>query len=107
METDLLSKITCNIDEKKWIIIKNVNSKKYHAQLQDYLTNLSIIRKIANAPNLCVKCFCFLSQSQKNNMNDTSSRPTMLKLQQNSVLDQIWKPLPKKINILKLKMLWN
>ena len=60
METDLLSKIICNIDEEKWIIITNVNLKVYHAQFQDYLRNLSIIHKISNAPKLCVKCFCFL-----------------------------------------------
>ena len=62
---NLISKVSCLPEQTKWIIIRAENSEELHIAFLEYVNNLEQLSKMANAPSLCILCFCFLSNSQK------------------------------------------
>ena len=64
-ENPLISKVACDSNQNKWIIIREIGQATYHASFDDYIKNLELLPKITNAPSLCVLCFCLLTNSQK------------------------------------------
>ena len=64
-ENPLLLKIACENNQNKWLIVTEVGKQNYHPGFEDYIQSLQLLPKIANAPNLCVVCFCLINNSQR------------------------------------------
>ena len=62
-QNPLLLKIACENNQNKWLIVTEVGKQNYHPGFEDYIQSLQLLP--ANAPNLCVVCFCFLNNSKE------------------------------------------
>ena len=55
----VISQISCLPEQTQWIIIRAENSENLHIAFVEYVKKLEQVPKMANAPSLCIMCFCF------------------------------------------------
>ena len=63
-DNPIIGKIICNENNNKWLIIKEIiGGQIFHPSFDEYIKNLQLA-PMANAPSLCIICFCLLSICQ-------------------------------------------
>ena len=61
------------------MIIKEKGSQIFHPLFDEYIKNLQLVPKMANAPSLCIICFCLLNIGQRSLHECSQTNPDNIK----------------------------